>query len=331
MVATAAVAALAFVPAGAAFAAPAVEGVRRPQQQHRREAARVRRRRRRARALEALQAIADANDGTRAAGTAGLRRERRLRRRDARGRRLERVDRRVPVHVRRAVRRSSSSRPVQADLSDRTVHRHRLRRGHGQRDPGRPRARRRRDTSTSGCEAADFAGLPGGNDIALIQRGTCDVRQSRHSTRRRRAPRRSSSSTRATPPTARQASSSARCGGNQTSSSIPVVGASFADGVALAQAGSTAHIMVAAPESRPQKNVIAELPGKNDDNVVMAGAHLDSVQAGPGINDNGSGSASLLEIAQQISKLEAREHRAPRVVGCRGERPASARASTSPS
>jgi hypothetical protein len=42
-------------------------------------------------------------------------------------------------------------------------------------------------------------------------------------------------------------------------------------------------------------NVIAELPGKNDDNVVMAGAHLDSVQRGPGIQDNGSGSAALLE------------------------------------
>ena len=56
------------------------------------------------------------------------------------------------------------------------------------------------------------------------------------------------------------------------------------------------------PEQRPQKNVIAELRGVNDDNVVMAGAHLDSVQAGPGINDNGSGSASLLEIAQNMAK-----------------------------
>ena len=34
----------------------------------------------------------------------------------------------------------------------------------------------------------------------------------------------------------------------------------------------------------------------------MAGAHLDSVLAGPGINDNGSGSAALLEIARQISR-----------------------------
>ncbi len=83
-----------------------------------------------------------------------------------------------------------------------------------------------------------------------------------------------------------------------------MVGASYEQGVALAQTGSTAHVMVPLPEQRPQKNVIAELPGKNDDNVVMAGAHLDSVQAGPGINDNGSGSASLLELAQQMSKVK---------------------------
>ena len=47
--------------------------------------------------------------------------------------------------------------------------------------------------------------------------------------------------------------------------------------------------------------MIAEKTGTNDDNVVMAGAHLDSVQAGPGINDNGSGSAALLEAAEQLA------------------------------
>lgn len=50
-------------------------------------------------------------------------------------------------------------------------------------------------------------------------------------------------------------------------------------------------------------NVIAELHG-NDNNVVMAGAHLDSVPEGPGINDNGSGSAALLEIGQQLSNFK---------------------------
>jgi Zn-dependent M28 family amino/carboxypeptidase len=82
---------------------------------------------------------------------------------------------------------------------------------------------------------------------------------------------------------------------------IPVVGASFADGVALSQPGSTAYVLVLPAETRTDYNVIAELPGKNADNVVMAGAHLDSVTEGPGINDNGSGSAALLETALMMA------------------------------
>jgi Zn-dependent M28 family amino/carboxypeptidase len=35
----------------------------------------------------------------------------------------------------------------------------------------------------------------------------------------------------------------------------------------------------------------------------MGGAHLDSVPAGPGINDNGSGSSALLEVAEQLAKV----------------------------
>jgi Zn-dependent M28 family amino/carboxypeptidase len=159
-----------------------------------------------------------------------------------------------------------------------------------------------RDPVTSGCEAADFAGLnfSGANDIALIQRGTCTFADKALN--------------------AQAAGAEAVVIFNQgntpvregliigtlapSSAAIPVVGASFADGAALAQPGSTAHVNVDPPESRPQVNVIAELPGANDDNVVMAGAHLDSVLQGPGINDNGSGSAALLEVAQQLAKLK---------------------------
>ena len=86
-----------------------------------------------------------------------------------------------------------------------------------------------------------------------------------------------------------------------TTITVPVVGTSFAAGELLARPGSTATVAVV---NDPQANVIAELEGRNDDNVVMAGAHLDSVPAGPGINDNGSGSAALLELAQQIAKLK---------------------------
>ena len=82
---------------------------------------------------------------------------------------------------------------------------------------------------------------------------------------------------------------------------IPVVGTSFDAGASLAQPNTTATVAVV---NDPQSNVIAELPGRTSDNVVMAGAHLDSVPAGPGINDNGSGSAALLEIAEQLRKLK---------------------------
>ncbi len=87
---------------------------------------------------------------------------------------------------------------------------------------------------------------------------------------------------------------------------IPVVGASFLDGVALAQAGSSARIVVPPAQTVTQRNVIAESTGGDPNNVVMAGAHLDSVMAGPGINDNGSGSASLIEIAEQMAKVQPR-------------------------
>ncbi len=49
--------------------------------------------------------------------------------------------------------------------------------------------------------------------------------------------------------------------------------------------------------SGTSSNVLAELPGKDPSRVVMIGAHLDSVEAGPGINDDGSGSASILAVA----------------------------------
>ena len=53
-------------------------------------------------------------------------------------------------------------------------------------------------------------------------------------------------------------------------------------------------------------NVFAESVGGDPNNVVMAGAHLDSVNAGPGINDNGSGSAAILEVAQQMALVTPR-------------------------
>lgn len=52
--------------------------------------------------------------------------------------------------------------------------------------------------------------------------------------------------------------------------------------------------------SGPQRNVIAQTRTGDPGHVVMIGAHLDSVSDGPGIVDNGSGVASVLEIATQL-------------------------------
>ncbi|WP_026425614.1 M28 family peptidase [Actinokineospora inagensis] len=48
-------------------------------------------------------------------------------------------------------------------------------------------------------------------------------------------------------------------------------------------------------------NLVADWPGGDATSTYMFGAHLDSVSAGPGINDNGSGSATLLEVALQLA------------------------------
>ncbi|MCZ2263742.1 M20/M25/M40 family metallo-hydrolase [Isoptericola sp. QY 916] len=59
-------------------------------------------------------------------------------------------------------------------------------------------------------------------------------------------------------------------------------------------------------------NVIAETKRGRHDNVVMLGAHLDGVPEGPGINDNGTGSAAILETAVQLNKKSAKLNNAVR-------------------
>ena len=161
--------------------------------------------------------------------------------------------------------------------------------------------------STSGCEAADFAGLDfsGPNDIALIQRGTCNFANKALNAETAGAEAVIIFNQGNTPDREGLivADASTLQDGTSITHGIPVVGASFANGVALAQPGSTAFIEVVPAETRTDFNVIAELEGKNDDNVVMAGAHLDSVIEGPGINDNGSGSSALLETALMMANV----------------------------
>jgi Zn-dependent M28 family amino/carboxypeptidase len=153
--------------------------------------------------------------------------------------------------------------------------------------------------STSGCEAADFEGFTAGN-IALIQRGTCTFGVKAQ--------------------LAADAGASAAIIFNQGNGddrtgllngtlgeavTIPTVGATYAVGQALAaDPVTTARVKVDAEVKQSTTfNILADTAGRADRTVVV-GAHLDSVAEGPGINDNGSGSAAILETAIQMAELD---------------------------
>ncbi|MBO3086002.1 M20/M25/M40 family metallo-hydrolase [Cellulomonas fengjieae] len=94
---------------------------------------------------------------------------------------------------------------------------------------------------------------------------------------------------------------------------VPVAGIRQADGQALATALAAGPVTVTLDlsshvETVESFNVIAETRQGRDDNVVMLGAHLDGVEEGPGINDNGTGSAAILEVAVQLAKSHTRHH-----------------------
>ena len=159
------------------------------------------------------------------------------------------------------------------------------------------------NTSTSGCTADDFARFPAGN-VALLQRGTCTFQVKAQN--------------------AQNAGASAVVIFNEGQPgrqdlivgtlgapgvTIPVVGLSYANGAAIVEqvrggATVTLHVFTSTEsEIRRTVNVLADTRKGDPNNVVVVGAHLDSVLAGPGINDNGSGSATILEIALQMARF----------------------------
>lgn len=88
---------------------------------------------------------------------------------------------------------------------------------------------------------------------------------------------------------------------------VPTGGISQSDGEALvAQLESgislTADLTTVARDIVTY-NVIAQTKAGDQENVIHIGGHSDSVTAGPGINDNGSGTISLLEVAIQLTKF----------------------------
>jgi Zn-dependent M28 family amino/carboxypeptidase len=151
-----------------------------------------------------------------------------------------------------------------------------------------------------GCAPSDFSAFVPG-ELALIQRGTCAA-----SVKARNA---------------QQAGVVAALISNNVASGpaplafdgpgvvgIPSVGLTQAAGQELAAdvgAGDTVvHVKTTTvSETRSSQNVIADTPGGDPNRTVLLSAHLDSVETGPGINDNGSGTATILEFARQMAAI----------------------------
>jgi hypothetical protein len=162
--------------------------------------------------------------------------------------------------------------------------------------------------NTSGCELDDYAGMPAGA-IVVVQRGTCPFATKFQ--------------------LADQVGAGAMLLSNEGNPGVPgrtlplwfnVTGLTtpsaavtvetatrLANGVQQGLTGLRARVRIDwRPGTYPTKNVIAETRSGDPNNVIVVGAHLDSVGTGSGINDNGSGSATNLEIAEQIAKMKLR-------------------------
>lgn len=81
---------------------------------------------------------------------------------------------------------------------------------------------------------------------------------------------------------------------------LPVVGVASEAAATLTDGARVALTVDTDVRRTPTQNVLAETVGGDADHVLMVGAHLDSVAAGPGINDNGTGSAAVLETALRL-------------------------------
>ncbi|MCM2391393.1 M28 family metallopeptidase [Streptomyces albipurpureus] len=157
--------------------------------------------------------------------------------------------------------------------------------------------------ATTGCEATDYASGTFTGKIALIKRGGCTFAEKQAA----------AGAAGAAGAIIYNNTAGALGGtlGDSAAGKIPTGGVTQADGEKLVADLGAGPVNVSfeirqIQETRTTNNVIAETRGGNAADTVVLGSHLDSVIEGPGINDNGSGSAGLLEVAEQLAKAEKR-------------------------
>lgn len=148
---------------------------------------------------------------------------------------------------------------------------------------------------------SDFAAFPAG-DIALLQRGTCNFAV-------KVANAEAAGASAVVIFNEGQAERTEAIYGHldvAAPAGIPAVFVAYDVGAAwvdqLRAGDLTAHLSVAYAPPRTLRNVVAERPGADPSTWLWVGAHLDSVDAGPGVNDNGSGSALVLALAEAVDE-----------------------------
>jgi Zn-dependent M28 family amino/carboxypeptidase len=160
--------------------------------------------------------------------------------------------------------------------------------------------------SASGCESVDFQDFERGS-VALIRRGTCPFQ-----TKVENAMAAGAIGV-VIMNEGTEGRMDAFSGTLREPAAIPVLGISYELGrsldIAVRTDGATVRLAVnAVIGKRPTRNVLAETPVTSDGALIVVGAHLDSVPEGPGINDNGSGSAAVLEAALRLAREPTQAH-----------------------
>jgi Zn-dependent M28 family amino/carboxypeptidase len=145
-----------------------------------------------------------------------------------------------------------------------------------------------------GCAASDYDRLPVKGAVVLVDRGNCPFAQKEDAAAQRGAV------AMVVVDNVDEQQMGGTLGPN-TDVKIPVVSVTKSTGAQLrTQSGPATIKLNASVQSFKARNIIAQTKTGSPTDVVMAGAHLDSVPAGPGINDNGSGVAAVLETAVQL-------------------------------
>ncbi|KAG8926904.1 Leucyl aminopeptidase yscIV [Tulasnella sp. 418] len=166
-------------------------------------------------------------------------------------------------------------------------------------------------TATPGCEAGDFAGLDVTGKVALIKRGACPFAQKSQNAKAAGAVAAIIYNNLPGDPL------QGTLGDVNDTAYVPTGGVTLEIGELLVNAASSGNITVTLNLQFDRKNVwssnvIATSKTGNQNKIIMIGGHLDSVAAGPGINDDGSGSIAVLELAKQIAKYSLKNKNAVR-------------------